>query len=344
MSFPMRPAPSRSFSPRQRARGFTLVETMVALTIGLVILLAVSVMYARNSSNFSEIEKTGDLLENARYALDVISEDLQQAGFYAEINPASLSIQWQNSATPCETNTGNLGWDTTNAVIKMPPAVLGTPSTSSLSCFSNPNPPQLSGTPALTVRHAATDATTTIANVTAGNLYLQVSRCYTDTRSIVASATSSDFTLKNIGCTAAINELRRFQVRTYYLASCSTCSPSDNLPTLVRAELINNALRFTPIAEGIEKLAFEYGVDSNGDGQPDEFIDASLMGASPRLWENVVSVRVTLLARARNTTANYTDARTYTIAGTAYTPADGYKRTLLTSTVRLVNVGGRLEQ
>ena len=150
----MRPALHRPLSPRQRARGFTLIETMVALTIGLVILLAVSVMYARNSSNFTEIEKTGDLLENARYALDVISEDLQQAGFYAEIYPASLSIQWQNSASPCETQPSNLGWDTSNAVIKMPPPVLGTPSASSLSCFSNPNPPRLSGTPALTDGHS----------------------------------------------------------------------------------------------------------------------------------------------------------------------------------------------
>jgi type IV pilus assembly protein PilW len=224
----------------------------------------------------------------------------------------------------------------------MPLAVQGTSaSDTTATCLLN----RLAGLPALTVRHASVDATSKTSTMVGGNLYLQVSRCTDDTRQIVASTIASDFTLKNIACAGIIDELRRFEVRSYYVASCSDCSAGDTLPTLKRAELVDGAIRLTPIAEGIEKLAFEYGIDSDGDGRPDEFIDTSLVNGTPvtRAWQNVVSVRITLLARARNATAGYVDPRTYTIAGVDYAPADGYKRVLLTSTVRLVNVGGRLE-
>lgn len=343
----MRPTP-RPLTHRRGAarpaRGFTLIEIMVALAIGLVILLAMSVMYARNSSNFSEIEKTGDLLENARYALDVMTEDAQQAGFYSEINPGSLGVTWNDTADPCATDATGMGWDTSTSAVTMPVAVHGYTSSDTVTCLDN----RLAGTPAVTMRHSEGDTTVTTAGVKTGNVYLQVSRCESDTRVIVASSTATDFTLQNIGCTGVIDELRRFMVRTYYVSSCSDCpsgTPGDGIPTLKRAELVDGQIRITPIAEGIEKAAFEYGVDVDGDGKPDEFIDASQMGTSTtRLWRNVVSVRMTLLARARTPTQNYTDPRTYTIEGVAYTPADAYKRTLLTSTVRLLTVAGRLEK
>ena len=313
------------------------------MTIGIVVLLGMSVMYSRNSSNFAEIEKTGDMLENARFALDVMKEDVEHAGFYAEIDPSAMSATW-SAASPCVTDPTALGWNTGGASITMPPPVQGSPAADTTTpCLGN----RQADLPALTVRHAMVDATASTTTMSAGNLYLQVSRCASDTRQVVASTLASDFTLQNIACSGIIDELRRFEVRTYFVSSCSVCSPaSDQLPTLQRAELIDGTIRFTPIAEGIEKMALEYGIDSNGDGRPDEYIDASLVNGTPvsRAWQNVVSVRITLLARARTATAGYVDPRTYTLAGTTYTPADGYKRALLTSTVRMTNVGGRLEQ
>jgi len=55
-------------------------------------------------------------------------------------------------------------------------------------------------------------------------------------------------------------------------------------------------------------------------------------------------VRIHLLARNTQPTPGYTDPRTYVLGGVVVAPADGYKRTMMTTTVRLNNVGGRREK
>jgi type IV pilus assembly protein PilW len=108
------------------------------------------------------------------------------------------------------------------------------------------------------------------------------------------------------------------------------------------------------VAEGVENLQVEFGVDTNDDGQPDNFVTMGsgvIAGAwpagttPPNAWQNVVSVRLHLLTRSTERTPGFTDTRTYQLGPDVpvATPADGFKRTLLTTTVRLNNVGGRRE-
>jgi type IV pilus assembly protein PilW len=97
------------------------------------------------------------------------------------------------------------------------------------------------------------------------------------------------------------------------------------------------------VAEGVENLQLEYGLDTNVDGVPDVFVTADgVDGTAPNLWQNVVAVRLHVLTRSTQPTPGYTDVRTYQLGSVAVTPpADGNKRTLMTTTVRLHNVGGR---
>jgi type IV pilus assembly protein PilW len=66
-------------------------------------------------------------------------------------------------------------------------------------------------------------------------------------------------------------------------------------------------------------------------------------------WNNIVTVRVNLLARNIDTSPNYTDTKTYTIgrdAGGAdieITPGGAYRRHAYTGLVRVVNVAQRRE-
>jgi len=69
-------------------RGFTLLEMMVALSIGLVILLGVTKIFSANRMTYSLLEATGRLQENGQYALDYISQQIRLAGYYP--NPYSV--------------------------------------------------------------------------------------------------------------------------------------------------------------------------------------------------------------------------------------------------------------
>jgi len=335
-------APINATGHCRSVRGFTLIEVMVAMTIGLVILLGLTVLFSNNTRNSSELERTGRQLEGARYAVDALANDLHHAGFYGEINPNDLGSTFTDP-DPCSTNAA-LGWDTSGLAPIVPSAVRGVPATVDLGCLDH----RLAGTEAVTVRRASTGDELTLASMTADNLYIQVSRCSDDVKQIAAATTSAPLTLRNLNCTAAVDSVRRYVTRTYYIASCDDCNANDGIPTLKRVELIDGALRTTAIAEGVENMQLEYGVDTTApaDGNPDEYVTAAQVNGTPaaRVWANVVSVRVHMLSRNTETTPGYTDPRTYQLGQVTVVPSTSvasYKRTLMTETVRLPNVGDR---
>ena len=71
----------------------TLVEWMVSITIGLILLAGLTGLIARQSSAQSELEKSSRQIENGRYAMQLLNEDVQMAGYYGEFsNVGSLAV------------------------------------------------------------------------------------------------------------------------------------------------------------------------------------------------------------------------------------------------------------
>jgi type IV pilus assembly protein PilW len=329
----------------ERSRGFTLIELMVALALGVLILLTLTLAFSRNSGNQSELERTTRRMENARFALDILSEDTLHAGYYGEINPDLLTPDFSNP-DPCATTPAGLGWATPAGPANptIPPAIRGIGAAETLGCLSN----RLAGTEAVTLRHADTGAPVTIAAIAGGNLYVQTTRCSEDVTQLLAGESSADFTLRNLDCDPVdpnLDSVRRFVQRTYFVAGCNDCTAGDGIPTLKRVELVNGQLRTTSLAEGVENLRVEYGVDTDGDGRPNQFVLAgAITGVAPLVWQNVVAARFHLLVRNTQPTPDYTDPRTYVLGpALSVAPADQFKRSLMTTTARLVNVGGRRE-
>ena len=65
-----------------RQAGLSLVELMVAILIGLIILAGVIQVVASSKSTYIAQEEMSFIQENARYALDVLTEDIQEAGYW----------------------------------------------------------------------------------------------------------------------------------------------------------------------------------------------------------------------------------------------------------------------
>jgi type IV pilus assembly protein PilW len=150
--------------------------------------------------------------------------------------------------------------------------------------------------------------------------------------------------------------VRQYHVYIYYVAPCSiatgsngTCAAGDApLPTLKRVELQAGGMSNpVPLVEGIENVQYEYGLDTNNDGDANTFVAKPTSVAQ---WAQVVAVRVYVLARNADTTAGYTDTKTYSFGtnsnGTpnTATPGGGYRRHLYTALVRVNNVSQRLER
>ncbi len=65
-------------------QGFTLVELMIAMTIGLIILLVIGTIFTSNRQAFRMQEDNARIQESGRFALEIIGNSIKQAG-YAEI-------------------------------------------------------------------------------------------------------------------------------------------------------------------------------------------------------------------------------------------------------------------
>ena len=323
----------------RRQQGFSLVELMVGLAVGLLLIAGLSLMFANSSQSGSELEKSIRQIENGRYAVELLQEEIGLAGYYAEIPLHGIAY---SSPGACETSA--LGFDNTANPRTLPTPIAGISATDvSASCLND----RLAGTPAFVVhRLSAEGAPVNPDSITAGTTYVQNSRCSTDDRSFVAASTSSEFDLKTIDCTATHPEVRRYVSRTYYLASCSECgSVSDGIPTLKMAELRGTTMVVVPLVEGIENMVLEYGFDTNMDGVPDIFQAGLSATAGADRWDSVVAARVHLLARTVERSAGYSDSgKIYQLGPEAVSgDSSGFKRRVYTSTVRIINEAGRRE-
>lgn len=318
---------------RRSQRGFTLVEMMVGLTLGLVITASMLLLFANASVRGQDISRAGIQIENGRYVAEMLREDLRLAGFYGETSVASAIY---TQPDPCSTAPG--GWSGTP--LTLPAAVQGYTPADVLACLDH----RKAGTDALAVRRVgitAIDPTTLVGGN--GQYYVQYSYCVGDvsTPRLIFSNDRAAFTLRNRAC-AAPNVVRPFVSRIYYVSDCNVCTGAgDGVPTLKRTELVGNQLTTTALAEGIEALRVEYGFDVDGDGSPDTYL-ATLGAIGPSAsWSNVVSLKVHFITRSLDKAAgsNLATAQQFNLGSTAViaTVADGYTRRAYSSAIRLIN-------
>lgn len=340
-----------------RVRGFSLVELMVGMAIGLVLIAGLSLLFANTSQSGNELNKSIRQIENGRYAMDLLHDDLMLAGYYGEVPSDSLAT---SSPDLCATSGAiTLGWDTTiPSTPQVPPPIVGLSDSeaSALTCLPN----RLAGTRAFAVRRLDTDTVAPDSIKTTDVLYVQTSRCVSDpaTSPFIASADPNALTLKEKDC-ATLSSARKYISRIYYIASCSECGTgADTVPTLKMAELRDSKMDVIPLAEGIENMVLEYGFDTTdpldpdpatnaSKGVPDTFLTAlsGTVGARDNNWANVVAARVHLLSRTTEQSRGYNDTGKDYVLGPVTINGDtsGFKRRVYTSTVRIINVAGRRE-
>jgi type IV pilus assembly protein PilW len=348
------------FHCRRSSHGFTLVELMVAITLGLFLLIGLSSLLVSTVSSRSELDKSSRQIDNGRYALQVLGEDIQLAGFVGTSSSTAFA-----TVTPvaCPASIADLGYAaTTSPGTSNVPLPVYAPA-SAPSCLDH----VMSGTAILVVTRVGTNAVN-VTSAASGERYLQISGCGNDLMPFVAAAGSSasSFTLMQKDCLATkLAPLRKIVQHVYFVSTCNVCG-SDTTPTLKMAEYLNGAMTITPLVEGIENLQFDYGVDMDANGSPDcytsdpgsppaaEVTAAVCPQTTPAYdwtvaatnWANVMAIRVHVLARNTEASSGWTDARTYDL-GLA-TPAAGpfndrIKRHVYSSVARLNNSSGQRE-
>ncbi|MGB7754937.1 MAG: PilW family protein [Salinisphaera sp.] len=89
-------------SPRSHQNGFTLVELMIALVIGLLLLAGVLQILLSNRASFDAQRATAHLQENARLAEFVLGHAVAHAGYRTALDAAQTTIFPQTTGTAPE--------------------------------------------------------------------------------------------------------------------------------------------------------------------------------------------------------------------------------------------------
>ena len=83
-------SPLRSEEPGRG--GFTLVELMIAMALGLVVLGAMYGVFTTQSKQFSNQEQIVEMQQNARMAIDIISREIRMAGYNPQRTTGSFTF------------------------------------------------------------------------------------------------------------------------------------------------------------------------------------------------------------------------------------------------------------
>ena len=341
-------SPLHNYSLKQS--GLSLIELMISIAIGLLLLAALSTLFVNQSRTRTELDKQNRMIDNGRYALDLISENLRMAGFYGELDPSSITLP-AALPDPCVSNIVEPPIAPANSVLRLhiqgyDAATPTTAITDTPTCVPSSIK---AGTDILVVRRAHTTSIAP-ASIAANTTYLQVSLCIPKTglneNAYILRKAPATFNLSQKTCTIANSgpqaNLRRFLVQLYFIDSNNEAG--DGIPTLKMAELDTTSnFVVTPLVEGIEFMQVDYGIDTNDDGAPDGAY-SSCSACTVEDWANVVSVKVNIVSRNLETTTGYTDGNTYNL-GTAgnITPGGNYKRHAYTEVIRLNNPASRKE-
>ena len=355
--------------------GFSLLELMVSITIGIILMTGMVAMFNSSGEARRELEKTGTLIENGRYAINLLYDDVRHAGFYGQYY--DLGDAPRVDADPCEVaDLTQLKTDIALPLQGFRAATLTTRAgmVAASTCDEKgvlPASNFVAGSDILIIRRAdtavftgtpAVNAVYLQANARDLNLILGVSGANVPGTSADNNGTANLLKYPSKTLTT-VADTRRYRVHVYFVAPCSygsgvneTCTAADDdVPTLKRLELDvvggNTVMKIVPLVEGIELMKVRYGLDTIpttvnlttglvGDGMPDSYV------ATPALaqWPGVASVRIYLLTRSTQLTADYRDTKRYDLDGVLAGPyEDKYRRRVYSTEVLPINMAGRRE-
>lgn len=333
----------------RKQHGLTLIEMMTALVIGSVLLAGLTQVFVASRQGYKLSESLGYVQEAGRLALYSISDDLRRAGYWGG-NADISSFAGGSVATLAPTAANfNLCPSNTNWARMLQQRVFGLNDTSaSYACLPASGAGSWVRGDVVVARFAdSTQQQPADMNAATAANTLFIRTSLFEGRMFVGSANANPLNAisQSNGPVAAY----ALSGRGYYVGQSSVSCDGAAVPSLHRITLDNAGTpQVQDLVAGVEDLQIQWGFDSDGDGVPNQYLDANNV-ADPTFWNwpgfsannTIVSARVWVLTRAECPDPTYSNEQTYEygdkVGTLAYKPADRYRRQLYSATVALRN-------
>jgi type IV pilus assembly protein PilW len=315
--------------------GFTLVELLVSLALGVLLSAGIVTIYLEGRRNFFQDDEIARVQESGRYATRLLTREMGMVGFIGGVSDlATASIQ-DNVTADCGQG-GTWALDATNPVEIIDDADAATPS-NYYSCFdSDKYEPD---TDIIVVKRTADTASvesgayqTGVSGFSSSKIYLQ-----TENRGLGQVDFYSGQSLANNASVIGTDgmDVWEYKVNIFFVGE-----DSDGDTSLCSYSLDDSA-EFTRqcLVKGIENIQIELGIDVDEDGVADRFIPASTdpVAGGVNIGE-VVGAKLYVLVRGQDVT-NITESRTvtYNLGSKVVEHTDRFYRRVFSTTVQMRN-------
>ncbi|MDP4918601.1 MAG: PilW family protein, partial [Haliea sp.] len=321
-------------------RGFSLVEFMVAMTLGLILIAGAVSVYLATSRSYTEVEQVAGLAENSRFGLQLLNDSLRHAGFFGGAHPRDIEQDTSLGAVADDCTGDAAFFNLGTYLLADIPSAAG----EAFGCVTDALAPVAGELPreVLVVKQVVPrplydsdpdDVAASVDGVISFPTGMNPEEVYVIANSergilLDGSDAAPDVRLGNAYALAAAWPYR---MQLYYIRDLPT-------PTLSRRVLswdsVAGAMALTTedLVPGVESLRFRFGVDSTGNGEVDRFMTVAEMALNP-MWDATESVEVSLLLRAQAEDGSYVDGKTYNIGGLTRTPGGNWRRQLVQTSV-----------
>lgn len=320
---------------RTRGAGFSIIELMVAMTLGLLAIAAVGNVLVSGSRNYREDDRRARMQDELRFAMAQLTLDLEMTGFFAQIRDPERDIEVDARAAIAR----DCG----------PPAATGTwiyhGRAASLFTVGNATAAAAHAAfPCITAAEFLPD-TDVIAIQRLGAspvTWLDGRRIYVKTNGI-QSVLFQGMDGASLAPAGGAVTTWEYRPSVWFIRKYAFAAQDPPVPSLCRRRLAGGeppAMDVECLAQGIQDLQVEFGFDADGNGVPDSYREYAAVPATAEM-ARVVAVRVHLLARAAEPDPHYRGAKTFRLGGKTVTADDRYYRTSLSSVVLLRNLAHR---
>lgn len=273
---------------RRRVAGFSLIELMVGMLLGLLVTVAAIGIFLSNQQTYRSTEGLGRIQENLRTAYELMARDLRAAGGNAcNANSGNFADKLTSGTSDWWGSLASSGWA---SVVK------GFGSTSGFDvggpAFGTDEGARLSGSAALEVLSAGSGVASVVSDggstfvvnasdhgLVAGDAVLV---CDTNNSALFNATSVSGTTIGHPTSIsfAANSTLSRLNAVRWYIAYNGNDGTS-----LYRARVYAGSEQREEVAENVSALALEYLVDGASD-----YVDATAVSD----WSAVTAVRVSI--------------------------------------------------
>lgn len=301
--------------------GFSLIELMIGMTLGLMLIAVITSIFLSSNRNYNEDDRFSRMQENGRFAINTLVTDLSMASF------------WGTLSDPSEITSGltavcGMAFDANNPVMIVNNPASGSAVTSTFSCVNASNVWTGGSTHAdvIAIKRVVGNVTPSSSSPNPA-VYLQID----NTVGTLLSTSPSAF--------VSGDTYWQYIPRIYFIRNYSVTA-GDGIPTLCRKELNGAGTGMSDVAliEGVENIQMEFGIDTDGDGIPNQYDSNPSATDIPKIVNAKIYVLVRSLTQDKNNPAN---SKTYNLGSVTIdyssTP-DHYYRRVFDGTISLRNL------